>query len=86
MAYVHSVVKEKLLPKFLFKHVEVSYVKQEVNKLKTSKSPGPDKIPIKILKDAVEIVSGPLTTIFNRSLDNGIFPYLWKLARVKNQS
>ena len=62
-------MKDKRLPKFSFKHVEVSYVKQEINKLKTSKSPGPDKIPIKILKDAVEIVSGPLTTIFNRSLD-----------------
>ena len=82
MDYVRDVVKDKCLPKFLFKHVEVSYVKQEVNKLKTSKSPGPDKIPIKILKDAVEIVSGPLTTIFNRSLDTGIFPDLWKLARV----
>ena len=82
MAYVRNVVKDKRLPKFLFKHVEVSYVKQEINKLKTSKSPGPDKIPIKILKDAVEIVSGPLTKIFNRSLDTGVFPDLWKLARV----
>ena len=82
MAYVRSVVKDKRLPKFSFKHVEVSYVKQETNKLKTSKSPGPDKIPIKILKDAVEIVRGPLTTIFDRSLDTGIIPDLWKLARV----
>ena len=65
MAYVRDVVKHKCPPKFLFKHFEVSHIKQEINKLKTSKLPGPDKIPIKILKDAVEIVNGPLTTIFN---------------------
>ena len=28
MAYVRDVVKDKCLPKILFKHVEVSYVKQ----------------------------------------------------------
>ena len=82
MAYVRDAVKDKCLSKFVFKHLEVSYVKQEINKLKTSKSPCPDKIPINILKDAVEIVSGPLTTIFSRSLDTVIFPDLWKLARV----
>ena len=82
MAYVLDVVKDIFSPKFLFKHIEESYIKQEINKLKTSKSPGQDKIPIRILKDAVTIISGTLTTIFNRSLDTGIFPDLWKLARV----
>ena len=72
MAYGQDVVKHKCPTKFFFKRFEVSYVKQEINKLKTSKSQGPDKIPIKILK----------TTIFNRSLDTGIFPDLCKLARV----
>ena len=76
MAYVRDGVTDKCFPKFLFKHVEVSYVKLEINKLKTSKSPGPDKIPIKVLKDAVEIVSRPLTKIFKRSLETGIFPDL----------
>ena len=78
MAYARDVVIDKCPPKFLFEHVEVSYVKQEINKLKTSKSLGQDKKPIKILTDAVEIGSGPLTTImiprhwhFPRSLETG---------------
>ena len=47
-----------------------------------TKSPGADRIPVEILKDAVNLVSKPLTLIYNASLEKGIFPQIWKLARV----
>ena len=50
MAYVRDVVKDKCLRKFLFKHAEVSHVKQEINKLKTSKSSGPDFVFLDLKK------------------------------------
>ena len=69
-------------PKFQFKQVDASYVRKAVMGLKNSKSPGPDKIPTKLLKDAIEFICQPLVMIFNASLETGIFPDIWKLARV----
>ncbi len=51
-------------------------------KLKTKKSPGLDGISIRLLKDASNIVAGPLVNIFNVSLQRAIFPNDWKLAKV----
>ena len=50
--------------------------------LKNSKSPGPDKIPTKLLKDAIETICQPLAIAFNASLEKGTFPDNWKVARV----
>ena len=69
-------------PKFNFKQVDASYVKKAVMGLKNSKSPGPDKIPTKLLKDAIEYIGQLLAMIFNVSLKKGIFPDMWKLARI----
>ena len=65
-----------------FKQVNASYVKEAVLGLKNSQSPEPDKIPTKLLKDAIEYICQPLATIFNASLKKGIFPDVWKLARI----
>ncbi len=46
------------------------------------KVPGPDKIPTMLIKDAVDQINKPLTMVFNLSLQKGIFPDVWKLARV----
>ena len=53
----------------------------EINKLECSKAAGNDKIPAKLGKDAASIKSEPLATIFNSSLENGVFPNVWKVAR-----
>ena len=55
---------------------------QPFNSKKNGKSPGPDKIPITLIKDAVDIISPPLTMIFNSSLRKGVFPDMWKVAKV----
>jgi hypothetical protein len=39
-------------------------------------------VPTTIVKDVGDLVSKPLSMIFNSSLANGMFPDIWKLARV----
>ena len=68
--------------KFNFKPVTKQYVLTALRGLKDSKSPGPDRIPAKILKDAAELICDPLKIIFNESLKVDIFPDIWKTARV----
>ena len=41
-----------------------------------------DKIPIILIKDATDLISQPLTMIFNSSLRKGVFPDIWKVAKV----
>ena len=68
--------------KFELQPVSVGYVESAIKALNNSKAPGADRIPVKILKDAINVVSKPLTLIYNASLEKGIFPQIWKLARV----
>ncbi|KAF2355543.1 Reverse transcriptase domain [Trinorchestia longiramus] len=48
--------------------------------LNPCKSTGPDGLGPRILK--AEVISEPLTNVFNRSLETGIVPDDWKLANV----
>ena len=57
-------------------------VQNKLNKLDTSKSTGPDKIPALILKTLSLEISLPLTIIYNKSLEEGTLPKDWKVAEV----
>ena len=59
-----------------------SEVSNCIDKLKTNKSPGPDTISPRVLKEAKNEFTKPLTTFFNKSLQSGIIPEEWKLANV----
>ena len=66
----------------VFQRIDENLVTREINRLRCSKSPGHDQIPVKVIKDAVEILSKPLAKIFNSSMQEGIFPDIRKLAMV----
>ena len=51
--------------------------------LKVSKSPGPDEIHPRILKELAEELCHPLTLLFNKSLNAGKIPTKWKVAEVR---
>ena len=51
--------------------------------LKTSKSPGPDEIHPRILKELANELSYPLTLLFNKTLEKGKIPAEWKIAQVR---
>ena len=67
---------------FDFQRVDPKIIENEINKLKCSKAAGHDKIPVKLVKDAADILSKPLAAIFNSSLESGVFPNIWKIARL----
>jgi hypothetical protein len=67
---------------FEFATVDSTIVLNELEKLNSSKSTGPDNIPVKLLKDSKETVAPFLAYIFNTSLCSGIFPDNLKVARV----
>ena len=53
-----------------------------LSKLSVTKASGLDSISAKLLKDAAAVISRPLSIIFNKSLESGIFPDKWKRAKV----
>ena len=57
-------------------------IENEINMLKSSKSTGPNSIPISILKLLVTVISKPLECIFNCSLSTGVVPDKFKVASV----
>ena len=59
-----------------------SDVSKCIDKLKVNKSPGPDSISPRVLKEAKCEFIKPLTLIFNESLQSGSMPDDWKLANV----
>ena len=71
-----------VMPPFVFQTIDENLVKREINRLRCSKSPGHDQIPVKVIKDAVDLLFKPLATIFNSSMEEGIFPDICNLAMV----
>jgi len=57
-------------------------VRVHLQKLKSDKSPGPDGIPSRLLKELADFISWPLATIFMKSLECGSLPQAWKMAHV----
>lgn len=67
---------------FHFRNIIYLEALDEINNLKTKKAQGIDGVSTKLLKDAGDTVLEPLVNIFNMSLQTGIFPDDWKMARV----
>ena len=66
----------------VFKSVDETHMANAIRKLKNGKAAGPDKVSTTIIKDVGDLISKPLTMIFNSSLMGGVFPDIWKIARV----
>ena len=57
-------------------------MKKKLLALKPKSAPGPDKISPAVLQSMAEVLSGPLTSIFIKCLEEGVVPADWKLANV----
>ncbi|KAF7684983.1 hypothetical protein CDIK_4268 [Cucumispora dikerogammari] len=55
-------------------HFHVNEVQEQLCKLNIYKSTGPDELHPRILRSLSDILSQPLTEIFNRSMSTGIVP------------
>ena len=62
--------------------INMKYGLDANGRLKNGKASGPDKVTIKLVKDAAKFIVCPIICIFNSSIKNGIFPDVWKTASV----
>jgi hypothetical protein len=69
-----------------YSFTESKFEESEVRKLvlciNPNKSPGPDDLHPKALKELINVITEPLTIIFNVSKDTGIVPNIWKLGNI----
>ncbi|WP_419595657.1 hypothetical protein [Thiolapillus sp.] len=57
-------------------------VKHFIKNLNKNKATGPDTIHNRLLIAAADVISEPLTNLFNRCLNESKFPSQWKIAHV----
>ncbi|KAL1395549.1 hypothetical protein pipiens_011164 [Culex pipiens pipiens] len=62
--------------------VSVAEVKTALSSVDAAKGPGPDRIPPSVVKKCCNSLARPVTSIFNRSLSEGVFPSEWKVASI----
>lgn len=53
-------------------------IAMKLKNLKVNKGAGPDHIPPALLKSCSSVLIEPLFILFNRSLQCGVFPHVWK--------
>ncbi|XP_053398328.1 uncharacterized protein LOC128556711 [Mercenaria mercenaria] len=75
-------IHTKLDSPFSIPKVTSTFIEKELQKLDLSKSTGLDGIGPKFLKISAQIISKPLEKIFNLSISKGIFPAIFKRAKV----
>ena len=69
--------------KFLLLPHRVSFSYKKLSTLNVWKACGNDGIPNRVLKECAATLAGPLTHIFNCSLQSGQFPAQWKRGEIK---
>ena len=67
---------------FFFSPSNPIEVLKVIETLKNGKSPGPDNIPVNLVKEHKFFFANFLSTVFNFSVSSGIFPDILKLAKV----
>ena len=67
---------------FNFTLVTCSQVERIVPSMPSNKFPGPDKVSMRIIKDCLPVILGPLTDIINCSFVTSTFPNSWKASEV----
>ena len=64
------------------KAIDEGYVLNAISRLEKGKASRSNKVSVTHVQDAAKSNSCPLALIYNSSLKNGVFPEVWKVARV----
>ncbi len=70
------------IPTFHFPIIPTDFVEKQLSHMPENKAVGLDKISSRLFRIAAPIISKPLTSIMNKSLQNGKFMTEWKHAKV----
>ena len=75
-------LKNKICETFFLAPVMEQEVGRELLVLKPNKSPGPDSIPLKLIKECANHISKPLTLLYNKCILQAKYPHPWKLVKL----
>ena len=75
----------KPVPPLLHMEVKEESIKKILQKLQRNKSPGPDKLHPRIIKETGDMLLVPLKILFENSLQQGVIPEDWRIANVTVQ-
>ena len=67
------------MPRIVFQESDVAV---KLSNLKLNKSPGPDKLHPRVLHEIRNELVGPLTSLFNNSMNSGVLPEEWRTSLV----
>ncbi|CAG2248948.1 unnamed protein product [Mytilus edulis] len=79
--FIKNQLKQQKHEKFTIPPIKINELFDELIKLDVNKSSGTDNIGPQILKISAPCIASPLTYIFNRMIDTGIYPSLLKNAK-----
>ena len=57
-------------------------VRKKLRKIKATGAPGPDRVWSKVLHDMADLLAEPLSIIYNRLMEEGDVPDIWRSANV----
>ena len=76
-------LKIQQCPNSIFIYPVTEEVIDLTKSLKGKPTAGDDDIPENIVKQCIQLIKGLLSHIYNLSLTSGVFPNVWKTAKVK---
>ena len=76
-------VFEPRTQKLLSHIVSEDQMERALKSLKIDKSPGPDGLHPRVLKEVATEIAKPLTILFNTTIRTGKIPKAWKVAEVR---
>ena len=81
---IHNFVHERVPcdTEFSLPSVNISFIQKQLQNLKVNKATGIDELSAKFLKLSASVISQPLATILNLSIQNGTYPDALKKAKV----
>lgn len=82
LEYTREFIGTRWVPEFRLSTVTEYDVIHAIGQLKNSDACGTDEVSNNALKKMKEIIAPELTRLFNRSILQGEFPDLWKIAKV----
>ena len=68
--------------KFSFTLCSDAEIKSIISEFVSNKASGPNSIPTNLLKEFIDLFAYPIKLLVNKSLKNGIFPDMFKIAQV----
>ena len=75
-------IQPKDIPEENTINISIEIVRKKLESLNVSKSPGPDEIGARILKELSDTLAKPVFMIFENSLKTGSVPCEWKTANI----